>query len=154
LLNSFIFSSTAFNTFFQPLFFFFVLLCYHNIKAILMNEQQFTQLRYAKLEKELAPQKAVMGKAADAILDQDVSSYPIFVVHQHIVDIGIPIVEQAEKGPLWSVNASTLEELATKKIITPDKIDSFKQVYKPPQEFLCLFVLSDLGANFIFLPRE
>ena len=119
-----------------------------------MNEQQFTQLRYAKLEKELAPQKAVMGKAADAILDQDVSSYPIFIIHQHIVDIGIPIVEREDQGPLWSINASTLEELATKKVIEPGKIDNFKQVYKSPQDFLCLFVLSDLGANFIFLPRE
>ena len=40
-----------------------------------MNEQVFAQKRYAKLEEELSAQKAVMGQAADAIINQDVSSY-------------------------------------------------------------------------------
>ena len=119
-----------------------------------MDEQVFAQKRYAKLEEELSAQKAVMGQAADAIIDQDVSSYPIFVTHQHQVDIGVPIIEKKEDGPEWSVNASSLEEFATKKVIDMSRIENFKTVYKDPRAFLCLFVLSDMGANFIFLPRE
>jgi len=119
-----------------------------------MDEQQFAKMRYAQLEEELKDQRETMGKAADAILDQDVSSYPIFVVHQHQVDIGLPILEKKEGGPKWSVNASTLEELATKKVVEMSKVEDFKEVYKDPRAFLCLFVLSELGANFIFLPRD
>ena len=102
----------------------------------------------------MAPHAVLMGNAADAILDQDISSYPIFVIHQFDLEVGIPILERRDKGPKWSINASTLEELATKKIVEMEKVDSFRQVYKDPRQFLCLFVLSDLGANFIFLPRD
>lgn len=118
-----------------------------------MNEQ-FVRSKYQQLEEEMAPYAGLMGKAADAILDQDISSYPIFVVHQFNLEIGIPILERRENGPKWSINASTLEELATKKIVEMARVDNFRQVYKDPREFLCLFVLSDLGAHFIFLPRS
>ena len=52
-----------------------------------------------------------------------------------------------------SIHISTLEEFSTKQIILADKIENFKQVYKNPSEQLCLFVLSDLGATFVFIPR-
>ncbi|HQU58366.1 MAG: hypothetical protein KDD02_09525 [Phaeodactylibacter sp.] len=118
-----------------------------------MNEQ-FVRSKYEQLEAEMAPHIKLMGKAADAIIDQDISSYPIFVIHQFDLEIGILILERKEKGPNWSINVTTLEELATKKVVEMAKVDSFRQVYKDPRAFLCLFVLSDLGANFIFLPRD
>ncbi len=119
-----------------------------------MNDEQFAKMRYAKMEEELNEQRPIMSKAADAILDQDVSSYPIFVIHQYQVDIGLPIIEKKDGGSNWSVNATTLEELATKNIVEMSKVEDFKEVYKDPKMFLCLFVLSELGAQFIFLPRE
>ena len=54
----------------------------------------------------------------------------------------------------WSVNASSLEEFVTKQIIQPDKVDNFKSVFKNPESDLCLFVLSELGAKFVFIPRK
>ncbi len=119
-----------------------------------MNEH-FVRSKIAKLEAELKPYLTTMGSAADTILDQDVSSYPLFVVHQHTVDIGIPLISRSdeEDGPAWSINASTLEELATKKIIEMARVERFQEVYKDPREHLCLFVLSDLGANFMFIAR-
>jgi hypothetical protein len=118
-----------------------------------MNEH-FVRSKIAKLETELKPYLGLLGQAADTILDEGVSSYPIFVLHQHTVDIGIPLLQQSEDGPAWSANATTLEELATKNVIGMEKVDDFKDVYKDPREQLCLFVLSDLGANFMFIPRQ
>ena len=119
-----------------------------------MNKE-FINARIERLETDLKPYLLVIGKASDSIMDQDVSSYPIFVVHQmESVDIGIPILShEAKDGPAWSVHASTLEELATKKVVEMDKVDAFRRVYKDPKENLCLFVLSDLGANFMFISR-
>ncbi len=108
---------------------------------------------YVELEKELQPYKALFSQAADAILDQDVSDYPIFVLHQQMVDIGLPLVEGVTEAMPWSVNVSTLEELATKKVIGMDKVDDFRKIYKDPRSFFCLFVLRDAGANFVFMPR-
>lgn len=122
-------------------------------KLYIMSDN-FERSKYYQLEEELKPFAEAMGKAADAILDQDVSNYPIFVVHQYEVDIGIPLLVKGPEGPGWSVNASTLEELATKKIIEMSRVDNFRKVYKNPEAYLCLFVLSELGANFIFIPRN
>ena len=113
------------------------------------NSEHFEQLK-----KELLPYTKALGKAADVILTQEVSAFPIFVVHQHTVDIGINIVDRETVKGNWSVNASTLEEFVTKQILSPEKVDDFKLVYKNHDGELCLFVLNELGANFIFLPKE
>ena len=105
------------------------------------------------LEQEMQTYKPILRKAADSILDQEVSKYPIFVLHQQEVSIGVPIIEKEKVKGNWSVNASSLEEFATKNLIESAKIDNFKKVYKDPKNYLCLFVLSELGATFVFIPR-
>ena len=112
-----------------------------------------TESPYNHLETELKPYYSLLGQAADAILDQEISSYPIFVMHQQSVSIGVPLVEAAADKMPWSVNASTLEELATKKIIEMERVNDFRQIYKDPRDYFCLFVLSDSGADFVFVPR-
>lgn len=111
-------------------------------------------IEFKRFQEELKPYLKMLAKASDVIQDQSVSEFPIFVVHQHTVDIGINIVDKEDIKGNWSVNASSLEEFVTKQILSTEKIDDFKLVYKNHHGELCLFVLSDLGANFIFLPKE
>ncbi|MBK8701652.1 MAG: hypothetical protein IPN29_19695 [Saprospiraceae bacterium] len=109
--------------------------------------------RFLSLQEELRIYAKVLGEAADVIRDQDVSRYPIFIVHQQEIAMGIPIIERSKNGGNWNVNASSLEEFVTKNLIFDEKVDEFIQTYKNADEFVCLFVLSELGANFIFIPR-
>ncbi len=109
--------------------------------------------RFIRLEAELKSYTRVLGEAGDIIRDQDVSKYPIFVVHQYEVDMGIPVVEKEKNGGKWNINASTLEEFVTKNIVFNDKVEEFIINFKNPDDHICLFVLSELGANFIYLPR-
>lgn len=113
-----------------------------------------THISFRILEQELQPYKAILSKAADAVIDQGVSNYPIFVVHQQEVSMGIPLVDKDKSKGNWSVNVSSLEEFVTKQLIDNTKVDNFRKTYKAPSEFLCLFVLSELGATFIFIPRK
>ncbi|MBK7409411.1 MAG: hypothetical protein IPJ40_16070 [Saprospirales bacterium] len=106
------------------------------------------------LDIELAPYRKAMSQAVDTILEQEVSKYPIMVVHQHEIELGIPFIHREEVKGNWSVNASTLEEFVAKRIINENMVDHFRSVYKDPEQELCLFLLSELGAKFIFLPRE
>lgn len=112
-----------------------------------------TQDQFTQLQGELRPFLVMLSQAADAILDQDVSSYPIFVVHRTELGIGLPLVEQAEDADQWSINASTLEELVTRQLIQESKVPGFRNVYKNPRKFLCLLVLQEDGASFVFMPR-
>lgn len=110
--------------------------------------------KFQQIQDELLPYKQILGKAADTVVAQNVSSYPIFVVHQLEVAIGIPLINREEVEGNWSVNVSSLEEFATKNLIDTEKLDNFKEVYKNPDTHLCLFLLSDFGATFVFLPRS
>lgn len=109
--------------------------------------------KFLKLEEELEPYRMLMSQAADIIMDKDVSSYPIFVVHQQEMEMGIPIADKEKVKGNWSINASSLEEFVTKQIIFEEKVEEFKKSYKSPDAYLCLFVLSELGAQFIFIPK-
>jgi hypothetical protein len=109
--------------------------------------------KFLMLEYELKPYRKILAQAAEVVLDENVSKYPIFVVHQQEVAMGIPLIEADRKNYKWSVNVSTLEEFVTKGIIFEDKIDDFRKNYKNPELFLCIFSLSDLGAQFLYIPK-
>lgn len=108
--------------------------------------------KFFVLQNELNPYKKILAQAADVILDEQVSKYPIFIIHQQELDMGVALIEANEKTK-WSVNASTLEEFVTKELIFMERANDFIATYKDPEQFLCLFALSELGAQFIFMPR-
>ena len=112
------------------------------------------KISYKLLGAELQPYLKMLGEAADTVRDKEVSDFPIFVVHQHEIAVGIPLVERDAVKTNWSVNASSLEEFVAKQIIQEEKMGDFQRVYKDPDQYLCMFVLSELGANFIWLPRD
>lgn len=112
------------------------------------------EAKFEELEKSVGPYKDILGKAADAIIDQNVSSYPVFVLHPQDVQIGLPLVNAEPDKSEWFIRASTLEELATKKIIEMARVDNFRSIYKAPDAFLCLLVFGENGATFVFLPRN
>jgi hypothetical protein len=104
------------------------------------------------LQNDLKSYMPALRQAADTIVVQEVSHYPIFVVHQHTVDIGINIVDKETTEGNWSVNASTLEEFVAKQIIDTEKVDDFRHLFRNHRDELCLFVLNESGANFVFMP--
>lgn len=110
--------------------------------------------KFLQLQDELAPFIPIMQQATAAILDQEVSRYPIFVVHQQNVEIGVVLVDSDRSESIWSIHASTLEEFVSKQIIDAEKAKDFIDVFKVPGKYFCLFVLSELGANFVFLPNK
>ena len=93
-------------------------------------------------------------KAADKIKSENISNYPIFVVHQDQINIGIPLFSSEETKSQWAINASTLEEFYTKGLISEEKLDDFRQLYKNHSEDICFFVLSELGAQYLFIPYK
>lgn len=77
---------------------------------------------------------------------------PVFVAHQHEVSLGELILDRAELGTNWSINASSLEELLEKGVVQEDRKAYFEKNFKKPEEFMCLFVVVPEGANFVFYP--
>ena len=110
--------------------------------------------RYNQLKIELKPYMKAMVQASETILDKEVSTYPIMIAHQQELELGIPIVttKTFPQGK-WNIHASSLEEFVAKQIISTDKVQNFRATYKDVKSFVCVFSLSELGAQFVFLPR-
>lgn len=102
---------------------------------------------------DLATYEDYLQELANVVLEQEVSKYPIFVMHQQpIVEIGRTVIDAARSKTKWSVNISHLEEFVNRKIVPNDKVEDFKKVYKSPTEFICIFVLTKENASFVFRP--
>ena len=106
------------------------------------------------IEKELRNYETLMCKAADSILEEGISNYPIIVAHKQDISLGVPLINRIESETNWSINASTLEEFYKKELIVKSRVDEFRKTYKNPKSNLCLFVISDIGAQFLFLVRK
>ena len=110
---------------------------------------------FIQLQEELDIYRTMMTQASKVIVDNGVSEYPIFVAHQQEVELGMPIFKKEEnEGAKWSIHASTLEEFVAKQVIFEDKVDEFIANFKSKETSLCIFVLSTLGAQFVFLPSK
>lgn len=115
-----------------------------------------TEEEFYNLQSALSRYVPILGKAADTVLDQGVSSYPIFVVFQgnQEIGLGLPLVQpEADSEHTWTIHISILEELASRQIVEMDKVDRFRQVFKDPATHLCMLVWDGGDARFIFLPR-
>lgn len=110
--------------------------------------------QYLQLEEDLRRYRVVLNKALDIMMEQDLSNYPIFILHQLELEMGVKLIQADSVSSQWSVHASSLEEFSMKSLIEVDKISEFQRVYKEHPNHFCLFVLSEMGAQFIFYPRD
>jgi hypothetical protein len=105
------------------------------------------------LQKDLDLFKEPIMEAAEAIVGEGVSDYPIFIASKELFPIGELILDKEELQTSWSIFASTAEDLIKAGIIQVDKARFFITQYKPVKEYICLFVVaSETEAGFIFVP--
>jgi len=105
------------------------------------------------VDMDLATYEDYLQELANVVLEQEVSKYPIFIMHQQdVVQIGRTVIDAARSKTKWSVNISHLEEFVNRKIVPNEKVENFKQVYKSPLEYICIFVLANENASFVFRP--
>lgn len=106
------------------------------------------------LKKDLDLYSDSIAEVAQDIIQEQLSQYPIFVAHQHVLNLGELILDKNELGTAWSIHASTMEEFLEKGLIKEDKKSFFIAKYKDPLAFMCLFVIVPEGANFVFYPYK
>lgn len=118
------------------------------------EENKKTVSPLKSLQKDLDFYSDSIKEVATEIDVEGISSYPIFVAHQHEMNIGELILDREELGTQWTIHASTLEEFIEKGLINKDKRELFVKNYKSVSEFMCLFVVVPEGANFVYYPYK
>ncbi len=106
------------------------------------------------LEADLKLYNESIREVSVEIMLEGLSSYPIFVAHQHEVKLGELILDRRELNTEWTIQASTLEEFLERGVINKHLRQRFLDTYKNPHQFMCLFVVVPEGANFVFYPYE
>jgi hypothetical protein len=104
------------------------------------------------LERDLKFFYESIREVAIEIMVEGLSNYPIFIAHQHELNLGELILDRNDLNTEWSIHASTLEEFVDKGVIKPVLKDRFIKSYKDPYEYMCLFVVVPEGANFVYYP--
>ena len=105
------------------------------------------------VDEALARHAPVIDGALDAVVDQQVSDYPILVWQRGAeLELGVTFLAHADPGG-WEVRVTTLEELAAKNVLRPDRVTEFRRVFADARRQYCNFVVTTEGAQFVFRPR-
>ena len=91
-------------------------------------------------------------EVATEMMAEGYTLYPIFVAHQHTVQVGELILDKEELNTQWSIQASSLEEFVEKGLVQEERKAYFEKSFKNANEYMCLFVIVPEGANFVFYP--
>ncbi len=78
--------------------------------------------------------------------------FPIFTICKTNQPVGKLLFDKKDLGLDWHYYASLLTEFVQRELVMPNKEEDFKQTYKDPDEFCCLFVLDEEFTNFVYIP--
>ena len=78
--------------------------------------------------------------------------FPVFAICKEAQPVGQLLIDRINNGTEWNYFASFLDEFVQRELVAKDKVDAFKQAYKDPDEFCCLFVIDEAFTNFVFIP--
>lgn len=80
------------------------------------------------------------------------SDFPIFIISKTEIPIGQLLFSKNEIDTIWNYYVTYIDEFVQRKIIEEQKIELFKESYKDPDEYCCLFVIDGDFTNFVFIP--
>lgn len=92
----------------------------------------------------------LIKEASYQIRTRDISEFPIFPMSRTGIQIGSILYEKGTMENNWHYYASFMEEFLERGLI--EKLDEFKEIYKDPDEYCCLFIVDQEFTNFVFIP--
>lgn len=110
------------------------------------------EVQLQQLRAELILMKESIKETSDDIIKEGFSNFPIFIAHQEEVKLGEVILDKEDMATHWSISASTLEQFVEKGLIKKDREEFFRESYKDPKLFICMFVIHQTQAQFVFIP--
>lgn len=93
-----------------------------------------------------------LKEASYQIRKRKFSEFPIFVLALQSVDVGNMLFNKSDFSTLYDYKASFIEEFLALEIVGKESEGLFKENYKDPEEYCCLFVIDQNFAGFIYVP--
>lgn len=104
------------------------------------------------IEHVLRENGSYLKECAAAIMDDNITNFPVFIFHKGEVVWGENITPEGEQAE-WQISLTTAEELIRKGVIELEKAKLFVAGFKNPRQYACILAVSKSeGAHFIFYP--
>jgi len=118
----------------------------------MQNDPELNGKYLGTITKDFVEVAETLKEAAYQIRKRGFSEYPIFPIAKKDIPIGQLLIAKEEMNTTWNYNASYLDEFVQRNLVDPEKVDAFKEAYKNPDEFCCLFVVDMDFTKFTFVP--
>jgi hypothetical protein len=127
----------------------------HSNENVLMddaNSPEINQKLMGKVSSDFIKVSEHLKEASYQIIKRKFSENPIFILTENPIEIGATLFQQNDFKTTYEYRASFLEEFISRNMIGEESIEFFKENYKDPEEYCCLFVIDQAFAGFIYLP--
>lgn len=104
------------------------------------------------ISKDFVVVAETLREAAYQVRKRGFSDFPIFPISKTELPIGQLLIGKRELAINWNYNITYLDEFVQRKLIDADKVEAFKESYRNPDEFCCLFVVDGQMTGFLFIP--
>ena len=114
------------------------------------NDPELSGKYLGTISRDFVKVADTLKEASYQIRKRGFSEYPIFPVCKEEQPIGQLLLDKESIGTEWNYYASYLDEFSQRELVQEQ--EDFRQAYKDPDEFCCLFVVDKEFTNFVFIP--
>jgi hypothetical protein len=118
----------------------------------MQNDPELNGKYLGNITKDFVLIADTLKEASYLIRKRNFSAFPIFPICRQPQAIGQLLVEKKDANLEWNFYASFLEEFEQRQLIEGQGVELFKQTYKNPEEYCCLFVIDLDFTNYVFVP--
>jgi hypothetical protein len=94
----------------------------------------------------------LLKEASYQIRTRGFSDFPIFPISKETQPIGKIFLGKVEKDLDWNYFITYADEFVQRQLIAEEALEDFKNSYKDPDEFCCLFVMDGAFTRFVYIP--
>jgi hypothetical protein len=116
------------------------------------NSPEINKVLMGKVSSDFVKVCDHLKEASFQIRKRKFSDFPIFILHLNPIEMGTLLFNTEDFQTKYSYRASFFEEFVSRDMIGEESIELFKEYYKDPEEYCCLFVIENEFAGFIYLP--
>lgn len=118
-----------------------------------MTEEEFNKL-IDSLNIDLKIYDGMIKEVSADMIAEGFTQYPIFIATEHEVKMGELVLQKDDHAATFNIYASTLEEMVDRKLVLENKKADFIKTYKDPNKFMCVMLLTQTIASFVFVPYK
>lgn len=118
----------------------------------MFNDPELSGKYLGTISQDFVKVSETLKEASYQMRVRKISDYPVFPISKIDIPIGKLLIGREEGRLSWNYYISFLDEFVQRNLIAEDMVEAFRQTYKNPEEFCCLFVVDVDFTNFLFIP--